>query len=137
MSSSTPTVLPFIEWDSSVKQELLSSVEETGPVVVHGTITCTAWWELVRIWKTTYLIDPESAHQSSLLQAYNISLAPNWTPLIQGQTLRFTLIFEALPKSCRSFDFMEIIPEPGGFLVEGIPRNQTDIYRIDLSNPGL
>lgn len=135
MPVSTHTDLPVVKPETSVDQELLSSIEEAGQVIIHASITCKAWWELVRIWKTTYLIDQVAGHRSQLLLASNISLAPNWTPIVQGQTIRFTLVFESLPKSCSSFDFAEIIPEPGGFIIRNIARNQTDVYRIDLSNP--
>ncbi len=111
--------------------------EESGQVIIHASITCQASWEMVRIWKTTFLIDRHSNHESRLILADNISFAPNWTPIVKGQTLRFTLVFEALPKNCRSFDFAEIISEPGGFFIEGITRNQTDVYRVDLSNGDL
>lgn len=132
----TPPVLPAVELDESAKLDLLSAVEESGKVIVHASVTCLAFWEMVRVWKTTYLIDRVSGHKSQLLHANNISIAPLWTPLLQGQTLRFTLVFEALPKSCSRFDFAEIIPEPDAFLIEDIARNSSDVYRIDLTNAG-
>ncbi|MBC6491495.1 hypothetical protein ACFSQD_12975 [Flavihumibacter stibioxidans] len=131
--SSAVTTSPVIELTEDVKQDLLADAEETGQVIVHGRFTCRASWELVRVWKTTYLIDRSSGHRSQLLFAENICMAPMWTALEMGETLRFTLIFEALPRGCNVFDFAEIIPEPGGFLVENIRRNRQDIYTIDLS----
>lgn len=124
---------PAIDLTKEVKLELLSDTEETGQVIVHGRFSCRASWELVRVWKTTYLIDRSSGHRSQLLFAENICMAPMWTALKMGETLRFTLIFEALPKGCNVFDFAEIIPEPGGFLIENIRRNRQDIYTIDLT----
>jgi hypothetical protein len=47
-------------------------------------------------------------------------------------TYSFLLIFSALPKACILFDLIEDIPQPGGFLVKGIKRNKTDVYRITL-----
>lgn len=137
MTTDTSTKAPVADTELAIDQELLTAVDEAGQVIVHASITCRASWELVRIWKSTFLIDRASGFQSRLLQASNISIAPNWTPIVQGQTIRFTLVFEALPKTCTAFDFAEIIPEPGGFFIENIARNQSDVYRIDLSNQDL
>jgi hypothetical protein len=137
MTTDTSTKAPVADTELAIDQELLTAVDEAGQVIVHASITCRASWELVRIWKSTFLIDRASGFQSRLLHASNISIAPNWTPIVQGQTIRFTLVFEALPKTCTAFDFTEIIPEPGGFFIENIPRNQSDVYRIDLSNQDL
>jgi hypothetical protein len=134
MTTKTVTNALVADPELAIDQELLTSTEEAGQVIIHASITCRASWELVRIWKTTYLIDRGSGTKSQLLHASNISIAPNWTPIVQGQTIRFTLVFEALPKGCTVFDFAEIIPEPGGFLIENISRNHSDVYRIDLSN---
>lgn len=136
MSASITPATPAVQLEDSPVLELLESVDEAGQVIVHASLTCSAPWELVRVWPSTYLIDRDSDHRSALLHATNISLAPVWTPLVQGQTLRFTLVFEGLPKDCRHFDFAEIIPEPGGFLIENIERNNSDVYRIDLTNSG-
>src|SRR5206468_10728322 len=113
--------------------ELLTDTEETGQVVVHCHFKCKSESELIRVWKTTYLIDRASDHKSKMLFADNITIAPIWTPVMKNESISFTLIFEALPKGCTSFDFAEIIPEPGGFLIEGISRNNSDIYSIDLT----
>lgn len=107
-------------------------VEVESQVVVHGTYTSLFGIDKVRIWKTTFLIARDSDHQSELISAFNITLYPQWTTLSARQTLRFTLIFEGLPKSCRSFDLVEVIPEPGGFVKRNIPRNSTDVYRISM-----
>lgn len=127
-------MMPTLAPELIVTPELLTNIEETGQVIVHASITCKAAWELVRIWQTTYLVDTESNRKSALLHVSNVAVAPNWTPIVYGQTLRFTLVFEALPKSCSRFHFMEVISEPGGFLIENIQRNQSDVYQIDLTN---
>ena len=44
----------------------------------------------------------------------------------------FTLIFSGLPKDCKLFDFVEEIPQEGGFLVTDIDRNESDVYTIKL-----
>ena len=92
-------------------------------------------WEnmLIRIWKTTYLIDSLSGTRSKLVHAENISFAPVWTRIPDGQQYSFLLIFSGLPKSCKQFDLVEEIPEPGGFFIQNISRNETDVYHIDVS----
>jgi hypothetical protein len=56
---------------------------------------------------------------------------PHWTHVANGSHT-FTLFFEALPGSCTVFDLMEVIPQEGGFLVQGIVRNETDVYRVEI-----
>jgi hypothetical protein len=87
---------------------------------------------LIRIWKTTFLIDKTSPTKSGLVHAENISFAPQWTLIPDMQPFTFLLIFSGLPKSCRSFDLVEQIAEPGGFYVTDIQRNETDVYHVDL-----
>ena len=87
---------------------------------------------LVRIWKTTFLVDHASGLKSALMHAENISIAPLWTLIPDNITHSFLLIFEALPKSCSQFDLIEEIPQPGGFHVKNIQRNQNDVYHIDV-----
>lgn len=92
-------------------------------------------WEnmLIRIWKTTYLVDSVSGTRSKLVHAENITFAPVWTRIPDGQPYTFLLIFSGLPKSCKQFDLVEEIPEPGGFFIQNISRNTTDVYHIDVS----
>ena len=87
---------------------------------------------LVRIWKTTFLVDRSSPSKSELIHAENISYAPQWTLIPDLQPFTFLLIFSGLPKSCNVFDLVEQISEPGGFHVPGIARNETDVYHVDL-----
>lgn len=87
---------------------------------------------LIRIWKTTYLVDRGSGSKSKLVHAENISFAPEWTLVPDKKPFRFLLIFDALPRTCSSFDLVEEIPQAGGFHVEGIIRNKTDVYHVDI-----
>lgn len=91
-------------------------------------------WEnmLIRIWKSTYLVDSSSGVRSKLIHAENISFAPVWTRIPDGQQYSFLLIFSGLPKSCKQFDLVEEISEPGGFFIQNISRNTTDVYHIDV-----
>jgi hypothetical protein len=60
-------------------------------------------------------------------------MAPVWTQIPDGREYAFLLIFSGLPKSCKQFDLVEEIAEPGGFLVRNISRNDTDVYQIDVA----
>ena len=82
-----------------------------------------------RIWPSTFLIEIETGRRAKLITAFNISFAPHWT-LNDGKG--FTLIFEGLSKSCRSFDLKEIIPQEGGFEVLNIQRNTMDVYHVNF-----
>jgi len=88
---------------------------------------------LIRIWNTTFLTDMRSGSRSKLLHAENITIAPVWTQIPDGLEYSFLLIFSGLPKSCQQFDLVEEISEPGGFFVANIPRNETDVYHINIS----
>lgn len=82
-----------------------------------------------RIWPSTFLIEHGTGRRAKLLTAYNISFAPQWT-LSDGRG--FTLIFEGLSKACTSFDLKEMIPQEGGFEVNNISRNRSDVYQVSF-----
>jgi hypothetical protein len=100
-------------------------------VYVHCHYNNTAGGMLIRIWNSTFLVDKGSGSRSKLLHAENISFAPVWTQIPNG-SYSFLLIFEGLPKSCQLFDLIEDIPQPGGFEVRSIARNEKDVYHIDI-----
>jgi hypothetical protein len=87
---------------------------------------------LVRIWKTTFLVDHHSSAKAQLLHAENITIAPQWMALPKGTNHNFLLVFPSLPKSCKQFDLIEQIPQPGGFEIKNINRNESDIYHINI-----
>lgn len=87
---------------------------------------------LIRIWRTTYLIDMSSSSRSKLIHAENITYAPQWTLIPDGMDYTFLLIFSGLPKSCTHFDLVEEIAQPGGFFVSNISRNEQDVYHISV-----
>ena len=127
----TPTETPTVKIDKRLKDELLSQIQEEGMVIVHCSHTSTLGTN-IRIWNSTVLIDRESGNRSRLLHALNISIAPMWMEIPAGSTLRFTLFFSSLPKSCEIFDFLEDIPESGGFEIRGIKRNKSDVYKVTI-----
>lgn len=101
-------------------------------VYVHCYFKNTSKDMLIRVWRTTFLIDNASGARSGLVHAENISLAPEWTLIPDKKLFRFLLIFDALPRDCVSFDLVEEIPQPGGFHIGGIIRNKTDVYHVDI-----
>ncbi len=121
------------EVESEVVTRVETSTQEGSYVYVHCYFQNK--WEnmLIRIWKTTFLIDRISGTRSELVHAENISLAPNWTRIPNDQEYSFLLIFSGLPKDCKQFDLVEEITEPGGFFVGSISRNETDVYHINIS----
>jgi hypothetical protein len=108
------------------------NILEDSYVYVHCQFPIPAPGMLIRIWKTTVLKDCHSSAQSQLINAENISYAPQWTLIPDTGIYSFLLIFTSLPKSCTLFDLVEDIPQPGGFLVSNITRNKSDVYRINI-----
>lgn len=102
-------------------------------VVVHCTIRNDSSTHLgIRIWPTTFLLDEGSNHKSQLVHHENIPLLPNWKFIAGKSSCTFTLFFSALPKSCVRFHMVELIPQPDGFEVMNIERNEQDVYHVRL-----
>ena len=127
-----PILSPEIKISEELRSRLLNQVKEESQVIVHCTYTGTMLGDSIRIWKSTFLYAKDSTHKSKLVHHENITLFPVWTRLEVGRKITFTLIFSGLPKHCNHFDFIEKIPEPGGFEVRNIQRNNSDVYLIEL-----
>lgn len=122
---------PEVDIDTLTKID--PSTLEDSFVYVHCYFHNTSNDMLIRIWKTTFLVDKGSGSRSQLVHAENISIAPVWTQIPNRGTYSFLLIFNGLPKSCQVFDLIEDIPQPGGFIFENISRNQTDVYHVNIN----
>jgi hypothetical protein len=127
---------PPVKAKPSVDMEVLASIHpelmDDSYVYVHCHFE-NKWRDmLIRIWKTTFIIDRAGGTRSQLIHAENISYAPQWTLIPDRQPFTFLLIFPGLPKSCTQFDMLEDIAEPGGFFVKNIKRNEQDVYHVDL-----
>ena len=120
------------EVDTDTLTGIDSQMLEDSFVYVHCYFRNSYKDMLIRIWKSTYLVDKTSSARSKLVHAENISVAPQWTQIPDGVTYNFLLIFSALPKACKLFDLIEDIPQAGGFFVPNISRNDTDVYHIDI-----
>ena len=116
--------------DPILIEELAEKIEEEKQVVVHFSLYGSEDGDMARIWKSTYLIDNLTGIKYPLLFAEGISYAPQWTPIPSTKPLEFTLIFKGLPRSCKTFDLLEIIPEDGGFELRNVRRNNADVYYV-------
>lgn len=134
--STTCIAEPPVKSKPEVDVEVLTAIDpqtmEDSYVYVHCYFDNPAEGSLIRIWKTTFLVDTQSGSRSALVHAENISFAPQWTLIPDQMLFSFLLIFSALPKSCTQFDLVEEIPQPGGFHVKSIRRNQQDVYHVTL-----
>lgn len=115
---SKPVFKPQVSFDTAVLEDA-----ERG-TIVHCTLTD---FSLIRIWPTTFLVQDDGTRKK-LLQAYNIAEYPDWKFVGPGHC--FTLVFEGLDRGCVLFDLLEDIPEPDGFHVANIRRNNADVYRV-------
>ncbi|MFN8350902.1 MAG: hypothetical protein U0U25_05505 [Flavobacteriales bacterium] len=117
--------------EPALREELLADVDERGQVTVCCRVPAGVT-DMVRIWRSTYLICRATGHRSALVHAEGISYAPYWTRVPRSEELHFTLVFTPLPAECIVFDLIEQIPQPGGFVVHGIIRNERDLYHVEI-----
>lgn len=119
-----------------VSSELQNMTAEEGQVIIHCSFyndpSKYAGEVGLRVWKETFLIDEQSGHLNQMVRAFGIVYEPKWFFVKNGKTKKFTLLFDALPKSCKTFTLAEIIPQSGAFIVKNIPRNETDVYKVNL-----
>jgi hypothetical protein len=127
----TTTITPAVKIDEKLKDDILSQIQEEGMVIVHCCYNAMIDGG-IRIWKSTFLIDKASGDRSTMHHAENITFAPEWTYVPEGKSYRFTLIFAPLPKSCEFFDLFEDIPQAGGFFIQNIKRNKSDVYHVTV-----
>jgi hypothetical protein len=123
------TTVPAVKFEDKLKNEILSQIRTEEVVIVHCLYTAEIEGG-IRIWKSTFLIDKASGDRSVMHHAENISIAPAWTYIPEGKSHRFTLIFAPLPKSCEFFDLLEDIQQAGGFHIQNIRRNKSDVYNV-------
>jgi hypothetical protein len=129
--------MPLIEkTEIQLDPKILTEIQEEAQVIVHCSFyndSTLYFGEMgVRVWKETFLIDEATGVKVQMIKALGIVYQPDWYFLAPGETKRFTMIFEALPKTCVSFTLAEIINQPGAFVVKGILRNNSDVYHVRL-----
>lgn len=132
-TSNESITMPEIKEKEKVEihEMLLTEPVEERQTIVHCT-HFTHGGFVIRACRGTVLVDKVSGHQSKLLAVENITLDPQWTPIEKTGDYHFTLIFEGLPKSCVMFDMVEVPSDPNPFDAYNIPRNQTDVYSVEV-----
>jgi hypothetical protein len=129
----SPPTLPKLGLDPGLLEQAKAYPDLEQQVIVHCQFNPGYFLgPRLRIWPSTYPIPKGGTTKAKLLQAEHISFYPEWTAIERFTLHRFTLIFEGLPKDCTSFDLIEEIPEPGGFVVRDIPRVTSDIYTVGV-----
>ena len=123
---------PKTSIDEVLKYAVKNALNVEKQVIVHCKYIASAEGDLIRIWPSTFLCANDSTHESELINTQKISIYPNWTLVEGSKEFYFTLIFSGLPKSCKSFNLIEKIPEPGGFLIKNISRNNLDVYNVEI-----
>lgn len=105
---------------------------ERGHMYVHCHVNSGPIGVGLRIWPSTFVLDPNGDERSVLLHAEKISMAPQWTWVKPHMAYQFLLIFAALSPDCRVFDLVEEIPQAGGFEIRNIARNDQDVYHVQI-----
>lgn len=121
-----------IQLDKDTRLALQSYHAEDGQVILHITYHSTDIHDCIRIWQSTYLIPNTDSERVRLIHADNIGIYPHWKMIRPNRPHKFTLVFGPLPKACTSFNMLEDIPEPGGFYIPNIQRNQLDVYHLNM-----
>ena len=127
----TTSTKPATKTGDEIKEELLAHIDGKGIVIIHCSLTAKNDMQ-TRIWDTTHLRDNNYKHKSTLLHAKNITLAPEWMDIQEGSTIKFTLIFSALPKNCEVFDLIEDVHDDSRFTILDIEREPKDVYHLIL-----
>lgn len=126
----TPTRKPHI--DKKLVEELHAKAQEEQQIVVNCFIKIDYMLlPRIRIWPSTYLFSKDGKRLSRLVKSFNIGIYPTWS-YIPRSGCTFTLIFESLPKDVSTFDLVEVIPEPGEFVIRDITRNNSDVYNLQI-----
>ena len=126
----TPLIQPEISTEAA--SELKEIVREEKQTIVHCHFLSFPG-AMIRIWRSTFLIPVEDPlMRIPLLHAENICFAPDWYQLEGHGFFSFSLIFGGLPSGCLQFDLKEEIDQPGAFFVGKIPRNESDVYHVQI-----
>jgi hypothetical protein len=126
------TIDPKVHVDEKILEEAKNESDVEKQVIIHCFIKPSHYDMSIRIWNSTYLRDKDSSHKSKLISSHNITVYPTWMTVKGDKGAKFTLVFSALPKACKSFDLFEDIPQRDGFYSGLISRNKSDVYSVIL-----
>jgi len=88
----------------------------------------------VNIYKSTFLVNPDTKDMLALAQAYNVPVSPARHYFKEaGQLKQFTLLFPQVPKHWKRFHLLEVADKGGGFRVTDITRNDRGVYQVQLT----
>jgi len=88
----------------------------------------------VNIYKSTYLVNPDTKDMLPLSQAFNVPVSPARHYFKEaGQLKQFTLLFPRVPTHWKRFHLLEVAEAGGGFRVSDISRNASGIYHVELT----
>ncbi|WP_154859435.1 hypothetical protein [Cyclobacterium xiamenense] len=127
-----PLIEPSVELDQALLEGAKTRTREENQVIVHCYLSVPYPPVGVRIWPVTSLVPQGGGVEAKLLHVEGITKSPEWT-YVRGEHHLFTLIFEGLPKDCLVFDLVEKISSPNRFHYEGIARNQSDVYKLFIT----
>lgn len=87
----------------------------------------------IEVYQDIHLIPDSGLKRSELIHIENRTSTLKFKT--DGEFTRFTLIFSALPKHCRTFDFIE--PGERGWRLLNIQRNDSDVYNIKIHKEAI
>lgn len=121
-------ISPTIEIAPEIKNALSELSKVNSQVIIHCSINLDKN-AFVFLKKNTYLKANDGEHISQLVYYENISIDPVRTSFEKGMC-NFSLVFEGLPKDCKSFDLIEETQELCPFTKLNNKRNTSDVYII-------
>jgi hypothetical protein len=105
--------------------------------IIHCNYTAPIKYEnggWININSTTFLVNENSRFKIKLVHVENIPIAPNRHFFLKaGEKIKFTLVFQGLPKTWSSFSLLEETLFGGGFHIYNIEKNKTGIYEININ----
>jgi hypothetical protein len=96
LSSLKPLIAePPLKIKPAIDFQILTAIDpevlEDAYTYVHCYLDNDSKDMLIRVWKTTFLVDLNSGSRSSLVHAENVSMAPQWTMVPDGVTYMMAL----------------------------------------------
>lgn len=121
-------------------KSISSQLAEEGQVIIHCFHNpcfdgCSKYKRCVIAVANKIVLIPDTKDgNASLIYAENILLMPDIN-IKKEEITKFTLVFSALPKNCKTFSFVE--PCEHGWELHNIKRNSTDVYTIHIQKDKL